>query len=188
MQSKAKTAAEYLAELPEDRRQAVSAVRDVVLANLDKDFEEGMGYGALGWSVPHRVFPAGYHTDPKQPLPFAGIASQKNYMSLYLTSVYYIDGEESWFRDAWAKSGKKLDMGKSCIRFRKLDDLALDVIATAIKRVTAKQHVEAYLARIPARARATAEAKPMKKQKPKPMARKKATTRSRKPMKAKKKK
>jgi hypothetical protein len=186
MQSKARTAAEYLAELPEDRRQAVAAVRDVVLANLDKDFEEGMGYGMLGWYVPHSVFPAGYHTDPRQPLPFAGIASQKNYMSLYLTSAYYVEGEESWFRDAWAKTGKKLDMGKSCIRFRKVDDLALDVIAEAIRRVTAKQHIEAYLARIPARARATAEAAP--KRRPEPKAKKKTATRAKKPMKAKKKK
>jgi hypothetical protein len=83
MQSKAATVEQYLASLPEDRRTALGAVRKVILNNLDKDFEEGMQYGMIGYYVPHRVYPAGYHCDPRQPLPFAGLASQKNYMSVY---------------------------------------------------------------------------------------------------------
>ncbi|HYE03661.1 MAG TPA: DUF1801 domain-containing protein, partial [Phycisphaerales bacterium] len=117
MQSRATTVEAYLASLPPERRAALQAVRRVILDNLDRDFEEGMQYGMIGYYVPHRVFPPGYHCDPKQPLPFAGLASQKNYMSVYLMGLYGAPEEESWFRRAWAASGKKLDMGKSCIRF-----------------------------------------------------------------------
>lgn len=141
MQSKATTVDEYLAQLPADRREAIQAVREVILKNLDKDFEEGMQYGMIGYYVPHRVYPAGYHCDPKQPLPFAGLASQKNYMSVYLMCTYGSPEHLTWFQDAWAKTGKKLDMGKSCIRFKKLDDLALDVIGKSIQRVTAKKYI-----------------------------------------------
>jgi hypothetical protein len=142
MQSKAATVEHYLAELPEDRRKAIEAVRQVVLKNLDKDFEEGIQYGMIGYYVPHRVYPAGYHCDPKQPLPFAGLASQKNYMSLYLMCAYGDTPLAQWFREAWVKTGKKLDMGKSCVRFTKVEDLALDVIGEAIKRVPAKKYIE----------------------------------------------
>src|SRR4051812_43732782 len=142
MQSKATTVADYLASLPDDRRKAIEAVRQVVLANLDKDYEEGMQYGMIGYYVPHRVYPAGYHCDPKQPLPFAGLASQKNHMSLYLMCIYGDSEQSQWFQKAWARTGKKLDMGKSCVRFKRLDDLALDVIAEAIKRVPAKTYIE----------------------------------------------
>lgn len=142
MQSKAKTVDQYLAELPEDRRAAIAAVRKVILKNLDKDFEEGMQYGMIGYYVPHSVYPPGYHCDPRQPLPYACLASQKNYMSLYLMSVYGGGDHAKWFQQAWAKTGKKLDMGKSCIRFKKLDDLSLEVIAEALRRVTAKKYIE----------------------------------------------
>ena len=144
MQSKSTTVAQYLAELPEDRRAAISAVRKVILKNLDKDFEEGMQYGMIGYCVPHRIYPAGYHCDPKQPLPFACLASQKNYMSLYAMSLYGSGSEAEWFHSEWAKTGKKLDMGKSCIRFKKVEDLALDVIGEAIRRVTVKKYIEQY--------------------------------------------
>jgi hypothetical protein len=144
MQSKATTVAQYLAELPEDRRAAMQAVRDVIRKNLDQGFEEGMQYGMIGYYVPHSLFPAGYHCDPRQPLPFAGLASQKNYMAIYLMTVYAEQGEEDWFRKAWAKTGKKLDMGKCCIRFKKLEDLALDVIGEAIRRVPLRVHVDHY--------------------------------------------
>ncbi|CAN5372517.1 DUF1801 domain-containing protein [soil metagenome] len=152
MISKAKTVEEYIASLPEDRREAITAVRTVILKNLDKDYQEGMQYGAIGYAVPHSVYPAGYHCDPSQPLPFAGLASQKHYMALHLMCVYG-DGEHSrWFRDAWAKTGKQLDMGKACVRFKKLDDLPLDVIGEAIRRVPAKKFIaycEAGLRRPP---------------------------------------
>lgn len=144
MQSKAATVEQYLAELPEDRRTALQAVREVILKNLDKDYEEGMQYGMIGYFVPHRVYPAGYHVDPRQPLPFACLASQKNYMSLYLGTVYGENSDLGWFTEQWAKSGKKLDMGKSCIRFKSLDDIPLDVIGEAVHRTPAYQFIAHY--------------------------------------------
>jgi len=152
MQSKATTVDECLRSLPEDRRKAIAAVRKAVLENLDDDFREGMQYGMIGYYVPHSVYPPGYHADPKHGLPFAALASQKNYMSLYLMGLYCgcVDGVSDtalvrWFRDAWAKAGKKkLDMGKSCIRFKKLDDIPLDVIGEAIRRVPARTYIETY--------------------------------------------
>jgi hypothetical protein len=142
MQSKAATVEQYLSALPDDRRRAIEAVRQLILSNLDRDYEEGMQYGMIGYYVPHRVYPAGYHCDPKQPLPFAALASQKNYMSLYLMCVYGDSPLAKWFQDAWAKTGKKLDMGKACVRFKKLEDLALDVIGEAIRRIPAKKYIE----------------------------------------------
>lgn len=144
MQSKAATVKEYLASLPADRRNAIEAVRKVILANLDKDYEEGMSYGMIGYYVPHRVYPPGYHTDPKQGLPFAALASQKNYMSVYVMGLYAGSDHARWFQEAWAKTGKKLDAGKACIRFKKVDDLALDVLGEAIRRMPAKTYINAY--------------------------------------------
>lgn len=144
MQSKAASVREYLAELPADRRAAIEAVRAVVLNNLDADYEEGMQYGMIGYYVPHRVYPPGYHCDPKQPLPFVCLASQKNYMSLYLGCVYGDTPLARWFQAAWAKTGKKLYMGKSCIRFKKAEDLALDVIAETIRRIPACKFIAYY--------------------------------------------
>ena len=144
MQSKAATVDEYLAGLPQDRRLALTALREVFQKNLDKDYEEGMLYGMIGYYVPHRVYPAGYHCDPNQPLCFAGMASQKNHMSLYLMSIYGEGPQKQWFVNAWKKTGKKLDMGKACIRFKKLDDLPLEVIGEAIKRMPAKKWIEQY--------------------------------------------
>lgn len=143
MQSKAATVREYLASLPSDRRAALEAVRKVILENLDKGFEEGMQYGMIGYYVPHRIYPPGYHCDPKQPLPFTALASQKNHMAVYLGAVYGPEREKR-FREQWAKTGKKLDMGRVCIRFKKLDDLALDVIGRSIKEVSARKFIEHY--------------------------------------------
>jgi uncharacterized protein YdhG (YjbR/CyaY superfamily) len=144
MTSKAATVEEYLADLPEDRREALSAVREVILANLPEGYEETMQYGMIGYVVPHSLFPAGYHCDPRQALSYAALASQKNYMSLYLMSVYGHTPTAEWFRTAFAAAGKKLDMGKSCVRFKKLDDLPLDVVGQAIARVPAKAYIERY--------------------------------------------
>ena len=144
MQSKASTVPDYLASLPDDRRKAIETVRAVILANLDKDYEEGMSYGMIGYYVPHRVFPPGYHVDPKQGLPFAALASQKNYMSVYLMGLYPGSDGARWFQEAWARSGKKLEVGKSCIRFKKVEDLALDVLGEAIRRMPAKKYIELY--------------------------------------------
>jgi hypothetical protein len=143
MQSKAATVAQYLKELPADRRAAIEAVRAVIRANLDPLFEEGMQYGMIGYYVPHRVYPPGYHCDPRQPLPFICLASQKNYLSLYLGCAYGPDREQP-FREAWARTGKKLDMGKSCIRFKKVEDLALDVIGDTIRATSARAFIEYY--------------------------------------------
>lgn len=144
MQSRAKTVSEYIRELAPDRRAAVETVRRVILDNVGPEVEEGMQYGMIGFYIPHRVYPAGYHCDPKQPLPFICLASQKNHLSLYLMTIYGSGEHESWFRGQWAKSGKKLDMGKCCIRFRSADDLALPVIAEAIRRVPVRLHIETY--------------------------------------------
>jgi len=142
--SKAPTVAKYLAELPADRRATLQEVRRVILKNLDKDFEEGIQYGMIGYHVPHRLYPAGYHCDPKQPLPYAALAAQKNHSAIYLMCVYGSAKNQAWFRKEWAKSGKKLDMGKSCIRFQKVEDVALDVIGKAIARVTAREFITHY--------------------------------------------
>jgi hypothetical protein len=136
------TVQEYLASLPEDRRTAIEAVRKVILKNLDKDYAEGIQYGMIGYYVPHSVYPAGYHCDPKQALPFAALGSQKNYMSLHLMCVYGDSEQARWFKDAWTKSGKKLDMGKACVRFKKPEDLPLEVIGELIKRVPAKKYIK----------------------------------------------
>jgi len=142
--SNARTVDEYLASLPDDRRAAISAVRQVILANLPKGYEECMSYGMIGYVVPRSLYPAGYHCDPRLPLPFANLASQKNHMALYLMTVYGDPGTEQWFRKAWTATGKKLDMGKSCVRFKKLEDVPLEVVGQAIARVP----VEKYIARI----------------------------------------
>jgi hypothetical protein len=144
MQSQATTVAAYLAELPADRRAAIETLRKVIRDNLDAGFEEGMQYGMIGYFIPHSIYPPGYHCDPKQPLPFAGIASQKNHMSMYLGCVYGDEGKAAKFKKAWADAGKKLDMGKACIRFKKTENLALDVIADTIKNETAEGYIAYY--------------------------------------------
>jgi uncharacterized protein YdhG (YjbR/CyaY superfamily) len=144
MQSKAKTVNQYLAELPPDRRDAINAVRKVILKNLPEGFEETMLYGMICYVVPHKLFPAGYHCDPSQPLCYAGLASQKNHMAVYLMTVYGHKDTENWFVKAYKATGKKLDMGKSCVRFKKLDDLPLDVIGQAIARVPVDKYIKAY--------------------------------------------
>jgi hypothetical protein len=144
MQSKAKTVQEYIAQLPADRREAIEAVRAVFKANLDPAIAEGMTYGMIGYFIPHSIYPAGYHCDPKQPLPYAGLAAQKNHFSVYLMTCYPNSGIANWFEEAWAKTGKKLDMGKCCVRFKKLDDLALDVIGEAIRKVSAAAYIKSY--------------------------------------------
>jgi hypothetical protein len=146
VQSQAKTVEQYLKELPPERRAVMNAVRDVINKNIHKDFQEGMGYGMMGWSVPHSIFPDGYHCDPSQPLPFAGLASQKNAYSLYLMHIYGKPENERLLREAFAAIGKKPDMGKCCIRFKKLEDIPLDAIGKIVKGMTVKQWIAAYVA------------------------------------------
>jgi hypothetical protein len=144
--SSAKTAEEYLKGLPPERRAALAAVREVILANLPEGYEEQMQYGMIGYVVPHRLYPAGYHCNPKEPLPFAILGSQKNHMALHLCSVYGDTATTEWFQQAYKAAGKKLDMGKACVRFKKLDDLPLAVIG----KVMARTPVKRYIARIEA--------------------------------------
>jgi hypothetical protein len=150
MAGKPTTVEAYLASLPEDRRSAINAVRKVILKSLDAGYEEGISYGMISYCVPHRLYPAGYHCDPKQPLPFAVLGSQKNYMSLHLMCLYSTGDPhgaaaklQEWFETDWAKTGKKLDMGKACVRFRKADDLALGTIAKLFEKVPAAKWIAA---------------------------------------------
>ncbi len=144
----------YLDSLPEDRRTALSAVRKVILKNLDASYEEGIQYGMIGYYVPHRVYPKGYHCDPKQPLGFAALGSQKSYMTLHLMPLYSAGEYAKWFREAWESKGKRLDMGKACIRFKKLEDVPLDVIGEAFRRVPASAYIAQCEAAIAGRAKA----------------------------------
>ncbi len=141
MKSDAKTVAQYLAELPPDRRAAISAVRKVILDNLPEGYEECMSYGMIGYVVPHRIYPNGYHCDPKLPLPFINLGSQKNHMSLHLMIIYGDEKMEKWFREAWERAGKKLDKGKGCVRFKRLEDVALEVIGQLVARTPVKDYV-----------------------------------------------
>ncbi len=144
MTSKAKTVAQFLKELPDDRREVIEAIRSTIVKNLDKGFQETMQYGGIGYSVPHSIYPAGYHCDPKQPLPFAGIGNQKNHIGIYLFCIYTDESASKAFVNDWKKTGKKLDMGKSCVRVKKLDDVALDVLGKTIKKMTVKKFIAAY--------------------------------------------
>ena len=151
MQSSATTPQQYLDSLPDERRTIVLALRDIILANMSPEYAEVMQYGMLSYVIPHSVYSAGYHADPKQPIPFVSLASQKNHLSLYLMGLYVgcagMDetGDAAWFREAWAASGKKkLDMGKACVRFKKLDDIPLDVIAETIRRMPAQHYLALY--------------------------------------------
>lgn len=148
MKAKSVSVEDYVAALPEDRRAAINALRAVFKKNLDKDIEEGMQYGMIGYYVPHRVFPAGYHCNPKEPLPYAGIGSRKGYMTLSLMSIYMNPELRASFEAAWKKTGKRLDMGAACIRFKKLEDLALDVIGETLRKCTAASYMARYQANL----------------------------------------
>jgi hypothetical protein len=141
VQSSAATVEAYLAELPEDRRAAVEAVREVILENLPAGFEEGMQYGMIGYYVPLERYPDTYNGEP---LAIAGLASQKRHLSLYLMGVYADADEGARFRERWEATGKKLDMGKSCVRFRRAEDVPLDVVADTIGRVSVEDFVAVY--------------------------------------------
>ncbi|MGH8103775.1 MAG: DUF1801 domain-containing protein [bacterium] len=141
VQSKAKTVKEYLSDLPADRRAAIEAVRGTILRNLPEGYEECMQYGMISYVVPLKLYSAGYLGDKKTPLPFAGLASQKNHMAVYLMTVYCNKDLEKWFTSAYKKAGRRLDMGKSCVRFKKLEDLPLEVIGEVVSKVTVKAFI-----------------------------------------------
>ena len=141
VKSQAATVEAYLDQLPEDRRAAISAVREVIVKNLPKGYEEVVNYGMIAYQIPLAHYPNTYNG---QPLLYAALASQKNHMAVYLMCVYGSKEIESWFREEFRKARKKLDMGKSCVRFTKLDDLPLAVIGQAIKKVSPKAYIAHY--------------------------------------------
>jgi len=145
MQSKAITPEQYIAELPDDRREAMSKLRDITLQNLPKGFEEQMSYGMLGYVVPHSIYPNGYHCTPELPLPFFAIASQKNSINIYHMMVYADKNLHDWFSAEYPKYSKsKLDMGKSCIRFKKVNDIPFELIGELLSKITVEQWIEQY--------------------------------------------
>lgn len=141
VKSSAETPEVYIAELPPERREAISGVREIVLENLPEGYEEGMQHGMIGYYIPLERYPDTYN---KQPLSIATLGSQKNHMVLHLMGVYSDPETERWFKDSFAKSGKKLDMGKSCVRFKKLEDLPLEVVGEAISRTPPEKFIEQY--------------------------------------------
>jgi hypothetical protein len=144
MQSKVKSVQEYLDELPDDRQEIVTALRNTIVKNLPKGFEETMQYGMISYVVPHKLYPAGYHTNPKDALPFMSLASQKNHIALYHMAVYQ-GPLHDWFVNEWKKAtDKKLDMGKSCIRFKKPEDVPVPLIGALASKMTPKQWISIY--------------------------------------------
>lgn len=150
MKSKAATVEQYLASLPDDRRAAVSAVRRFILENLGTDFEERMQYGVIGYCVPHSVWPHGHHTRPELPLMYMGLSSQKNDMVVYMLCLHHNEPMREWFHKAWRATGKKLHMevggGGCCLRFKKVEDLSLDVIGETMRRMPVKKYLEDHAA------------------------------------------
>ena len=145
MQSSAKTVEQYLDELPEDRKEGMKKLRAVINENLPEGFEERMTYGMIGWVVPHTLYPAGYHCDPKLPLGFASIASQKNFIALYHMCIYGDNTLRDWFVKAYnAQSKTKLDMGKSCIRFKKPEQIPFALIGELMRKVSVADWIRIY--------------------------------------------
>ena len=145
MQSKATTIESYLNDLSEERKDVINQLRKVILKNLPKGFAEGMGYGMIGYFVPHSIYPNGYHCDPKQPLPFLSMASQKNFIALYHMGIYMNPDLMDWFTAEYAKRVKgKLDMGKSCIRFKKMEQIPFDLIGELASKMTVKEWIDCY--------------------------------------------
>ncbi len=145
MQYKAADPGDYIAQLPAERQAAMKRLRAVIKKNLPKGFKEGVGYGMMGWSVPHSKYPAGYHCKPEDPLPFMGIASQKNFIAIYHMGIYAIPSLHKWFVAAHAKaSSKKLDMGKSCLRYKKPEDIPYELIGELASKITPDEWIEVY--------------------------------------------
>lgn len=145
MTSSATSPEQYINEAPEDRREALEKLRTTILENLPKGFQEGMGYGMIGYSVPHTIYPAGYHCDPKTPLPFMSFASQKNSINFYHMGIYADKQLYDWFVAEFPKhSKKKLDMGKSCMRFKKVEDIPFELLGELSKKMTPEQWISLY--------------------------------------------
>lgn len=145
MNYNASTPEEYIAQIPEERQEVVEKLRFVIKNNLPKGFEEGITYNMLGYYVPHAIYPAGYHCTPELPLPFMSVASQKNSINIYHSGIYANKELYNWFVSEYSKySKRKLDMGKSCIRFKKIDEIPYELIAELCTKLTVTQWIELY--------------------------------------------
>ncbi len=145
MKIEANTIQEYISQLPEDRKEAIENLRKTISENLPKGFEEQMSYGMIGFVVPHSIYPKGYHCTPELPLPFLSIASQKNSINIYHMGIYADEKLLNWFVSEFPKySKKKLDMGKSCMRFKKAEDIPFQLIGELTSKITPEQWIEMY--------------------------------------------
>jgi len=145
MKATGKTVNEILINLPQDRAEPFNKLHDVIVKNLPKGFEPAISYGGLGYVVPHNLYPGGYHCKPSEPLPFAGIASQKNSINFYHMGIYSDQKLLEWFVTEYPKHSKqKLDMGKSCVRFKKLDEIPYDLIGELMKKINVNEWINIY--------------------------------------------
>ena len=145
MKYNASSPEEYLEQIPEERKSAMNKLRDTINANIPKGFREGMSYGMIGWVVPHEQYPDGYHCDPKLPLPFMSIASQKNFIALYHSGIYASPDLMTWFVSEFPNHSKrKLDMGKSCIRFKNVDHIPYVLIGELVSRMSLEDWIDIY--------------------------------------------
>lgn len=145
MKIEADSPQEYIDNVPEERKDAMSRLRAVIKENLPDGFQETMGYGMIGYVVPHSIYPDGYHCDTSLPLPFMNLASQKNYIALYHSGIYADKDLSDWFTEEYKKRvGKKPDMGKSCIRFKKMDDIPYELIGELSGKITPKEWISTY--------------------------------------------
>ncbi|MFY7848945.1 MAG: DUF1801 domain-containing protein [Bacteroidia bacterium] len=149
MRIEASTPEAYLESVPEERKAVVRRLHELIMENLPQGFEAGVGYGMLGYIVPHSLYPAGYHCDPKQPLPFMGLASQKNNISFYHMGLYADQALLDWFVGEYPKYSKtKLDMGKSCIRFKKEENIPFPLLAELVRKMKPEDWIRLYEANL----------------------------------------
>ena len=145
MQSKAQTVENYMNDLPEERKAPMQRLRELFKANLPEGFVEQMSYGMIGYVVPHSIYPKGYHCSPELPLPFINVASQKNFIAVYHMGIYSDENLLNWFVEEYPKHSKaKLDMGKSCIRFKKMDQIPYELLGELLTKMTVNQWIECY--------------------------------------------
>jgi len=145
MKIKANSPQDYIEQLPEERLAPMMKLRHVIIENLPSGFQECINYGMIGYIVPKRMYPDGYHCDPKLPLPFINLASQKNYIALYHSCVYANEDLMNWFKAEYPKHSKyKLDMGKSCIRFKRLDDIPYDLVGELCSKISPEKWINIY--------------------------------------------
>jgi hypothetical protein len=145
MQYKATSPEDYINQVPKERQNALKKLRKAIKENLPKGFEEGIQYGMIGYYVPHSIYPDGYHCTPKEPLPFMSFASQKNSINLYSSGIYSKKEIHDWFVSEYPKHCKrKLDMGKSCVRFKNIDEIPFELIGALSKKLTVQEWIDIY--------------------------------------------